>query len=70
MTREIKLTADEPTEIQVTGIDGLRTLMAMVQSAWADGGEVTLEGKTRFIPNGKETIYCQVLPITPIQEAK
>jgi len=64
MTKQegIELTTT-PTEIRVEGIGGLSVFLGMIQSAWADGKEIILENKTRFIPKGKESIHCEVLPL-------
>lgn len=52
--------------IEITGVDGLRGLLAMISSSWAQGYPLIMEAKeVKFIPenNKPQNIYYEVLPV-------
>jgi len=50
-------------EVSITGIEGLKVFLTMLQHSWALGEEITFSVKARFVPNGKELIHYEVSPL-------
>ena len=76
-TEKVNLRADDgslrlieqPTKITVTGADGLRAFLYLLDALWSDGKPLTFMLPTTFDPGGQcWHVTSEVLPIRVMKE--